>query len=140
MIDINNVKQIKLSDGSEIICEIMEELEEDIVVRCAFRIARIDLDVERSYYMFKPWMTYVEEPDHFVTINLYHLLAATIPSKEILEQYENAIEKINEARNEKQDNIIQASTKEVKDQITVKHDSESDNVLKFNFVDKTKLH
>jgi len=90
--------------------------------------------------MFKPWMTYVEEPDHFVTINLYHLLAATIPSKEILEQYENAIEKINEARNEKQDNIIQASTKEVKDQITVKHDSESDNVLKFNFVDKTKLH
>lgn len=140
MIDINNVKQIKLSDGSEIICEIMEELEEDIVVRCAFRIARIDLDIERSYYMFKPWMTYVEEPDHFVTINLYHLLAATIPSKEILEQYENAIEKINEAQNEKQDNVIQASTKEVKDQITVKHDSESDNVLKFNFVDKTKLH
>ena len=105
MIDINNVKQLKIADGSEIICEIMEELEEDIVVRGAFRIARVDLDSERSYYMFKPWMTYVEEPDHFITINLYHLIAATVPSKDILEQYENATEKINEARLERDEEL-----------------------------------
>ena len=137
MIDINNVKQLKIADGSEIICEVMEELEEDIVVRGAFRIARVDLDQERSYYMFKPWMTYVEEPDHFITINLYHLIAATIPSKDILEQYENAIGKISEAVEERNELNIDDSSKE---ELSLTPDSEIDNVLKFNFIDKTKLH
>lgn len=137
MIDINNVKQMKIADGSEIICEVMEELEEDIVVRGAFRIARVDLDQERSYYMFKPWMTYVEESDHFITINLYHLIAATIPSKDILEQYENAIEKISEAVEERDGPNIDDSSKE---ELNLTPDSETDNVLKFNFIDKTKLH
>lgn len=137
MIDINNVKQMKIADGSEIICEVMEELEEDIVVRGAFRIARVDLDQERSYYMFKPWMTYVEESDHFITINLYHLIAATIPSKDILEQYENAVEKISEAVKERDGPNIDESPKE---ELNLTPDSETDNVLKFNFIDKTKLH
>jgi hypothetical protein len=140
MIDINNVKQLKIADGSEIICEIMEELEEDIVVRGAFRIARVDLDNERSYYMFKPWMTYVEESDHFITINLYHLIAATVPSKDILDQYENAIEKISEAVSERNDSLDEIPEEEIKEKLSLTNDSEVDNVLKFNFIDKTKLH
>jgi hypothetical protein len=140
MIDINNVKQLKIADGSEIICEIMEELEEDIVVRGAFRIARVDLDSERSYYMFKPWMTYVEEPDHFITINLYHLIAATVPSKDILEQYENATEKINEARLERDEELNTRQEENLKDEVNVTQEIDADNVLKFNFIDKTKLH
>ncbi len=140
MIDIINVKQLKIADGSEIICEVMEELEEDIVVRGAFRIARVDLDNERSYYMFKPWMTYVEEPDHFITINLYHLIAATVPSKDILDQYENAIEKISEAVSERNDNLDEIPEEEIKEKLSLTNDSEVDNVLKFNFIDKTKLH
>jgi hypothetical protein len=140
MIDINNVKQLKIADGSEIICEIMEELEEDIVVRGAFRIARVDLDSERSYYMFKPWMTYVEESDHFITINLYHLIAATVPSKDILDQYENAIEKISEAVSERNENLDDTSEEKIKEKLSLTNDSEVDNVLKFNFIDKTKLH
>ena len=140
MIDITNVKQLKIADGSEIICEVMEELEEDIVVRGAFRIARVDLDNERSYYMFKPWMTYVEEPDHFITINLYHLIAATVPSKDILDQYENAIEKINEARLERDEELGAEQEKDLKDEVNVAQELDADNVLKFNFIDKTKLH
>lgn len=140
MIDIINVKQLKIADGSEIICEIMEELEEDIVVRGAFRIARVDLDNERSYYMFKPWMTYVEESDHFITINLYHLIAATVPSKDILDQYENAIEKISEAVSERNDSLDEIPEEEIKEKLSLTNDSEVDNVLKFNFIDKTKLH
>lgn len=134
MIDINNIKQLKIADGSEIICEIMEELEEDIVVRGAFRIARVDLENERSYYMFKPWMTYVERPDHFITINLYHLIAASVPSKEILDQYTNVIEKIKEEI----EFITTENQKE--EELNITTDPENDNVLKFNFIDKSKLH
>ena len=136
MIDITNVKQLKIADGSEIICEVMEELEEDIVVRGAFRIAMVEMDNERSYYMFKPWMTYVEESDHFITINLYHLIAATVPSKDILDQYENAIEKISEAVSKRDENLDEMP----EEKLGLTNDSEVDNVLKFNFIDKTKLH
>lgn len=134
MIDINNIKQLKIADGSEIICEIMEELEEDIVVRGAFRIARVDLENERSYYMFKPWMTYVERPDHFITINLYHLIAASVPSKEILDQYTNAIEKI------KEEIELITNENQKEEELNITTDPENDNVLKFNFIDKSKLH
>lgn len=134
MIDINNIKQLKIADGSEIICEIMEELEEDIVVRGAFRIARVDVDQERSYYMFKPWMTYVERPDHFITINLYHLIAASVPSKEILDQYTNAIEKI------KEEIELITTENQKEEELNITTDPENDNVLKFNFIDKSKLH
>jgi hypothetical protein len=140
MIDIINVKQLKIADGSEIICEVMEELEEDIVVRGAFRISRVDLDNERSYYMFKPWMTYVEESDHFITINLYHLIAATVPSKDILDQYGHAIEKISEAVSERDENLDEMPEEKLKEKLGLTNDSEVDNVLKFNFIDKTKLH
>ena len=134
MIDINNIKQLKIADGSEIICEIMEELEEDIVVRGAFRIARVDLDNEKSYYMFKPWMTYVERPDHFITINLYHLIAASVPAKEILDQYTNAIEKI------KEEIELITTENQKEEELNITTDPENDNVLKFNFIDKSKLH
>jgi len=134
MINTNNIKQLKIADGSEIICEIMEELEEDIVVRGAFRIARVDLDNERSYYMFKPWMTYVERPDHFITINLYHMIAASVPSKEILDQYTNAIEKI------KEEIELITTENQKEEELNITTDPENDNVLKFNFIDKSKLH
>jgi hypothetical protein len=90
--------------------------------------------------MFKPWMTYVEESDHFITINLYHLIAATVPSKDILDQYENAIEKISEAVSERNDNLDEIPEEEIKEKLSLTNDSEVDNVLKFNFIDKTKLH
>lgn len=152
MIDTNNnIKQLLLADGREVICEIMEELEEDIVIRCAFRIARIDMDVDRSYYMFKPMMTYVEKPDHYITLNLYHVVAATIPSTDIREQYESAVEKINEALEEDSlsgdevtsiEQLYNKMSKSVEEKVKQHYEEseDGDNVFKLKFTDKTKLH
>jgi len=129
-----NIKQIKMADGSEVICEIIEELEEDVVVRFPLRISRVDLDHERSYYMFKPWLTYVEKSDHFVTVNTFHMMAATIPSKEIMEQYESAIERI-----EQMEKIEETVIEKVEDSI-LSHDSSYENIIKLSFVDRSKMH
>ena len=87
-IESDNIKQLLLSDGSEIICKIEEELEEDLVVSSAFNIVRIDTPITgNSYYTFKPFMTYVEDSNHFISLNLYHIISATVPFSELHNQY-----------------------------------------------------
>lgn len=87
-IESDNIKQLLLSDGSEIICKIEEELEEDLVVSSAFKIVRIDTPITgNSYYTFKPFMTYVEDSNHFISLNLYHIISATVPFSELHNQY-----------------------------------------------------
>lgn len=87
-IESDNIKQLLLSDGSEIICKIEEELEDDLVVSSAFKIVRIDTPITgNSYYTFKPFMTYVEDSNHFISLNLYHIISATVPFSELHNQY-----------------------------------------------------
>lgn len=87
-IESDNIKQLLLSDGSEIICKIEEELEDDLVVSSAFKIVRIDTPITgNSYYTFKPFMTYVEDSNHFISLNLYHIISATVPYSELHNQY-----------------------------------------------------
>ena len=129
-----NIKQIKMADGSEVVCEIMEELEEDVVIRFPLKISRIDVDQERSYYLFKPWMTYVEKSDHYVTVNAYHMMAATIPSVEIMEQYETAIERIEKIKK------IEESVIEKAEENVLSHDSNYENIIKLTFADRSKMH
>lgn len=129
-----NIKQIKMADGSEVVCEIMEELEEDVVIRFPLKISRIDLDQERSYYLFKPWMTYVEKSNHYVTVNGYHMMAATIPSAEIMEQYETAIERIEQMEK------IEESVVEKAEENVLSHDSNYENIIKLTFADRSKMH
>ena len=72
---VDNVKQIKMVNGDEIICEILEELEDDLVVRYCLLIDkfRAQSDDTEQYtttlYVLKPWMTYVEHKDEVITIN-----------------------------------------------------------------------
>ena len=87
-IESDNIKQLLLSDGSEIICKIEEELEDDLVISSAFKIVRIDTPITgNSYYTFKPFMTYVEDSSHFISLNLYHIVSATVPYSELHDQY-----------------------------------------------------
>jgi hypothetical protein len=87
-IESDNIKQLLLSDGSEIICKIEEELEDDLVISSAFKIVRIDTPITgNSYYTFKPFMTYVEDSNHFISLNLYHIVSATVPYSELHNQY-----------------------------------------------------
>jgi len=83
-----NIKQLLLSDGSEIICKIEEELEDDLIISNAYKIVRVEAALSgSSYYTFKPFMTFVEENNHFISLNLYHIISATVPFDELHGQY-----------------------------------------------------
>ena len=36
-LEYDNLKQFKLADGNEIVCEVLEDLEDDIIIRYALK-------------------------------------------------------------------------------------------------------
>ena len=95
-----NIKQLLLSDGSEIICRIEEELEDDLIISNAYKIVRVEAALSgSSYYTFKPFMTFVEENSHLISLNLYHIISATVPFDELHGQYVKIMASVKEIMN-----------------------------------------
>jgi hypothetical protein len=140
---VDNVKQIKMVNGDEIICEILEELEDDLVVRYCLLIDkfRAQSDDTEQYtttlYVLKPWMTYVEHKDEVITINAYHCMALSNPHTELLKQYELALSRIVDMANEeiREKDLVQLD-------LIGESDHQNKNVvtLSFNKISKNKLH
>ena len=140
---VDNVKQIKMVNGDEIICEILEELEDDLVVRYCLLIDKFRAqsnDTEQyttTLYVLKPWMTYVEHKDEVITINAYHCMALSNPHTELLKQYELALSRIVDMANEeiREKDLVQLD-------LIGESDHQNKNVvtLSFNNTSKNKLH
>jgi|TARA_B100001093_G_scaffold289776_1_gene276736 hypothetical protein len=140
---VDNVKQIKMVNGDEIICEILEELEDDLVVRYCLLIDKFRAqsnDTEQyttTLYVLKPWMTYVEHKDEVITINAYHCMALSNPHTELLKQYELALSRIVDMANEeiREKDLVQLD-------LIGESDHQNKNVvtLSFNKISKNKLH
>ena len=43
-----NIKQLRLSDGSEIIAELIEEVDDEVLVRVPLHIVKVDLSYNRT--------------------------------------------------------------------------------------------
>tara|TARA_Y100000389_G_scaffold45508_1_gene40338 strand:- start:1887 stop:2315 length:429 start_codon:yes stop_codon:yes gene_type:complete len=140
---VDNVKQIKMVNGDEIICEILEELEDDLVVRYCLLIDKFRAqsnDTEQyttTLYVLKPWMTYVEHKDEVITINAYHCMALSNPHTELLKQYELALSRIVDMANEeiREKDLVQLDLFEESD-----HQNKNVVTLSFNKTSKNKLH
>ena len=131
------IKQVRVSDGSEIICELIEEYEQEIIVRIPLKIVKIDLSHEKSIYTFKPYMTYTEFTDNFIALNWDHVIAIANPHKEILKQYVRAIKKVFENVKDKSG----LSLNDFSDVPGEESDSASSNVIYVPFsTDKDKMH
>lgn len=129
--ETENIKQLLLSDGSEVICKIEEELDDDLVISSAFKIVRIETPATNSsYYTFKPFMTYVEGTNHLITLNLYHIISATTPFGELHSQYVKVMENVKDMMDNKDEE--NESEKIMEDAV-----EEYTNVIN---IDRNKLH
>ena len=107
-----NIKQLLLSDGSEIICRIEEELEDDLIISNAYKIVRVEAALSgSSYYTFKPFMTFVEENSHLISLNLYHIISATVPFDELHGQYVKIMASVKEIMNAVDESLDATSCK-----------------------------
>lgn len=89
--DFDKVKQIKISSGDEILCEIMDITDEELIIRHALQICKIEIDASRSYGMLKPWISFQEQTQELVSLNDMHIVAIATPSEDLIVQFSNAI-------------------------------------------------
>lgn len=85
------LKQFKLTNDDEIICEVVKWTDEgDVIVQSAMRIVQGE-DPTRGvrFYFFRPFMVFQEKMPQ--RINASHIIAEADPTEEMMEHYAGAI-------------------------------------------------
>ena len=139
---MTDFRQFKLSNGDEIICEIVQwhdDTDEEMIVRKAMALKAHDDEIKGiRYYNFSPWITMQDDTDGFLSLNFAHVLAEIIPSDKMLKHFIEAVETTNLTPEEIQDKVDEYFDK-LKSMVDGYADSDLSNVIEFNR-DKTKLH
>ena len=94
-----NVKQFILTNGQEIVCDVIEWAEDDfseIVVRNCMEIIWMHNN-EQRIYMFKPWMHYQELTEDLIIINSDHIISTAEPTEYLVYQYDIAVKDMNDS-------------------------------------------
>ena len=143
------IRQFKMTNGEEIICKILSEPEgesDEMIVNNCLKLYRIDMSRDVAYHSFRPWMFMKDDLTDAVSINTYHIVAATIPSKEMQVQYKEALYELKLAAKNKETysledfmnkfNNLQNEDKRAYD---FSDDSDGNKVIDFNSA-KDKLH
>ena len=93
-----DLRQFKLVNDEEIICEVMEWNNEEtstMVVRRALKIvATDDHTSEMRYYTFKPWMLMNNDPDSLQVLNSTHIISESSPTKIAVSYYYDVIKEM----------------------------------------------
>lgn len=93
-----NLKQFKLANDEEIICEVLETEDNpaaEVVVRKVLKLMCID-DYDRNvrYYSFKPWMSFTDDIDGLQTLSVGHIVGQMNPSVTLALHYAQAVKEV----------------------------------------------
>ena len=104
------IRQFKLNNGEELLCEVIEwqsDLDPTMIVRHAFRLVTVeDPRIGFRYFTFRPWMTYMDQPDKQVIMNSSNIIGETIPTGKLLENYDLTVQSAYEAALQPEDESI----------------------------------
>ena len=145
------IRQFKLANDDEIMCEVVEYHEEDdaIVIRRTMKMVQMDNMANGTrYYAFRPFMMYQMTKEAFQIINCMHIISEANPNQDLILEYFKAIETAMEdegGAGENMDDMRSKYNAFVKKQheilmSDIDVDSEAgSNIIKFS-VDKNKMH
>jgi len=100
---MKEIKQFKMTSGSEIICEVVEWAEEEfreIVIRNCMEIIKIQ-NTHEIFYVFRPWIHYLESNEDLCVINSDHVVATANPNPALVAQYDWAVSDAHQAAEER---------------------------------------
>ena len=115
------LRQFKLTNGDEIVCEIMEDLELDLVIRFALRLTTVSSEDNKIYYIFKPFMIYQTNQNNVITLNTSHIMGAAIPDDDLLPQYFSAVDML---KRDTSDRKVEEETDALFDELFSRLDSD----------------
>lgn len=91
----SEIKQFKLTNDDEIICEVLEWDNDDtsnIIVRRALKIINVeDYSKGVRFFAFRPWMLFNDDPDELQTINSVHIIGELNPADSVVEKYMTSV-------------------------------------------------
>ena len=131
---MSEIRQFKLVDGSEIVCEVIEwndDTTDESVMRNALVIQYMVRDDHRLCSM-RPWMLQQVQNDYLQTLNAGHITVDAKPAPETLENYEETVQFL-------QTNLEDLDEESLDDLIEI-DEEEKDNILNFMQSRKDKLH
>lgn len=136
-----SIRQFKLSNGDEIVCDVVEWPDVDgdhheIVIRNAYKIFMLTpMNAgENRYYQFRPWMVYQDNKEYFQVINPDHIIAEASPSEELLVHYYRIIEELEDNSEDATDDDIEKLKKlliKTMEEAVDYTDSDLGNLIKF---------
>lgn len=91
----SEIKQFKLTNDDEIICEVVEwddEESSNIIVRRALKIINVeDFAKGVRFFAFRPWMLFNDNPDELQTINSVHIIGEINPADQVIHRYMSSV-------------------------------------------------
>lgn len=140
------IRQFKLANDDEIMCEVVEYHEEDdaIVIRKTMKMVQVDnMATGTRYYAFRPFMLYQMTPEAFQIINCEHIIAEANPDQELILEFFKAIEVAMDTddggQTENIDDMKEKYNAYVENQTSKLDSDAANNIIKLNF-DKNKMH
>ena len=135
---MTKIKQFKLTNDEEIICEVLETETDDnraILIRGALRVIESQ-DFERGirFFGFRPWMSVNDDPKILQTINSGHIIGEITPEDKLIKIYMDTINEINKVQlKKKKFNINVNALQDAMDNMT---DEELDAYLDSHMIDE----
>ena len=95
---MTDVKQFKLTNNDEIVCEVAAWNDEDtdeIVIKKALKIVSIE-DYTRGirFFALRPWISFQDNPDELQSLNSTHIIVTSSPTKSMLKYYNTCLKAI----------------------------------------------
>ena len=85
-----HLAQMRLSNGSEIVAEIIEwpgEGENQIICRNCMCIIGYEYDDGQRGFAFKPWVNFLDDETDMILINSDHVIAMNKPTEYLIQQW-----------------------------------------------------
>ena len=95
---MSKVKQFKLTNNDEIVCEVQQwhdSESDDIIIKKALKIVSIE-DYSRGirFFALRPWMSFQDDPDYLHSLNAAHVIVTSEPTKPMLKYYNTCLKLI----------------------------------------------
>jgi len=92
----HSIKQLKLTTGEEILCEVLDEAPESIAVRNALVLTDNVSANGDKYFTFRNFLVYQDGPMDVVLLVSDKIVAMAIPTQDMVTQYDIALEQMRE--------------------------------------------
>lgn len=89
-----DIKQLKLTSGEEIICEILDDNDLGVAVRNCLSLSKRVTPDGTTYHTFGSYMIFQDRPERVILIVPDKIMSIAIPSQEMMHVYNEALAEV----------------------------------------------